>query len=176
MKYRILFLFIFLCYHQAIADEFIQNSSIDFFELELGALSPFPETKEEQTPSSMPMNTFVVSLPATSKVAHTSKFRMNVDKESNLVSWIGFQATFNTKGACHSNSKEFMAIAKETYRLPSDSDAQGFIDATSGDVEVSIFCGWDPADSEEESLNVSIRSQKLTKLHQKKLDEIIRNQ
>jgi hypothetical protein len=173
LKFNIPLIIVCILCQQAYGAGLIENTSIDFFEIKLGETSPFPMTGKMHSSSPLPMTTFKVSLPDTSQIGFLSEFQMNVDKQLNLVSWIGFKAPFRSIEECHSASKQFMALTKNTYGLPNDSDERGFIDVTAGDIDAQVSCGRDPADSPVESLNVSIRSMRLTEMHRKKLDEMI---
>jgi hypothetical protein len=120
-----------------------ETLTVDLLEVQIGNPNPIkPLRPAKQREGELPFYSITVPMPETSQAKVFFEYHINVMFDSEKVSALRANRTLSSIGACESGLKSLITPLTNAYRLKPIKSERSVFEATAGDVEVQIGCGY----------------------------------
>ena len=140
MKYLSSFLFLFILIGCEEKIEYPASESIDLFDIEVGKPFPIKPLFAGEHRGNLPVIMFSVPLPENSSIKAVNDFKVQISRDSGLISHVSFQRAYSSLESCKNEVDTLSSLVKSKFQVQNESSNYSTFEALSGDVEFDIYC------------------------------------
>ena len=120
-----------------------ETLTVDLLQVQIGNPNPIkPLMPAKQREGALPFYSITVPMPENSLAKVFFEYNINVMFDSEKVSALRANRTLTSIGACESGLKSLITPLTNAYRLKPSKSERSMFEATAGDVEVQVHCGY----------------------------------